>query len=58
MQFVECDNGVTDSAIPEKIPGFIESSGLDGSKLHGQAYDGASNLAGKMNGAAALTSAQ
>ena len=58
MQFVDCDSGVTGHAIAEKIAGFIQLSGLDGNNLHGQAYDGASSLAGKTNGAAALLSAE
>ena len=54
MEFIECDTGVTGSAIAEKITGFIQSSGLDPIKLRGQAYDGAGNMAGKTNGAAAI----
>lgn len=54
VEFVECDSGVTGSAIAEKITGFIQSSGLDPNKLRGQAYDGAGNMAGKAKGAAAL----
>ena len=54
MEFIECDTGVTGSAIAEKITGFIQSSGLDPTKLRGQAYDGAENMAGKTNGAAAI----
>ena len=54
VEFIECDTGVTGSAIAEKITGFIQSSGLDPTKLRGQAYDGAGNMAGKTNGAAAI----
>ena len=52
--FVECDAGVTGSAVAEKLTGFIQSSGLDLNKLRGQAYDGAGNMAGKAKGAAAI----
>ena len=54
VEFIECDNGVTGRAIAERITGFIQSSGLDPTKLRGQAYDGAGNMAGKRNGAAAI----
>ena len=54
VEFIECDTGVTGRAIAEKITGFIQSSGLDPTKLCGQAYDGAGNIAGKTNGAAAI----
>ena len=54
VEFIECDTGVTGRAIAEKITGFIQLSGLDPTKLRGQAYDGAGNMAGKTNGAAAI----
>ena len=54
MEFIECDTGVTGRAIAEKITGLIQLSGLDPTKLRGQAYDGAGNMAGKTNGAAAI----
>ena len=51
VEFIECDTGVTGSTI---VTGFIQSSGLDPTKLRGQAYVGAGNMAGKTNGAAAI----
>jgi len=54
IEFVECDSGVTGSAVAEKITGFIQSTGLDPNKLRGQANDGAGNMAGKAKGAAAI----
>lgn len=41
VEFVECDYGVTGRAIAKKITELIRSNGLDLSKLHVQAYDGA-----------------
>lgn len=35
---------------------FIEEHGLDPNKLRGQGYDGAGNMSGKTNGAAAIIS--
>lgn len=58
VEFVECDSGVTGRAIAEKITESIQSNGLDLSKLRGQAYDGAGNMAGKTNGVAAIISAE
>ena len=37
--------------------GFVRNH-LDPSKMHGQAYDGASNMSGETNGAAARISSQ
>ena len=38
--------------------GFLSSHNVNPNKLRGQAYDGAGNMSGKTNGAAALTSSQ
>ena len=56
--FMECDSGIRGQALADKIIGFLLTHGLDPTKMHGQAYDGAGNTSGKMNGAAALISAQ
>ncbi len=58
VEFVECDAGVTGRAVATKITGCIESSGLDLTKIRGQAYDGAGNMAGKVKGAAAIITSQ
>ena len=54
--FVECDCGITGRALADKILTFLSSHGLDPSKLRGQAYDGAGNMSGSLNGTAALIS--
>jgi hypothetical protein len=56
VTFVECDTGVTGKAIADNLLNFITSSGLDPNMLCGQSYDGAGNMAGKTNGAAAVMS--
>ena len=58
VEFVECDAGVTGSAVAEKLMRFIQSSGLNSNKLRGQAYDGAGNMADKAKGAAANISSE
>ena len=35
---------------------FVEAHGLDPNRLHSQGYDGAGNMLGKTNGAAAIVS--
>ena len=55
---MECDTGITGQALTDNIIGFLLTSGLDPTKMSGQAYDGAGNMAGKTNGAAAFISAQ
>ena len=54
---VTCDSGVTGQALAEKLLSFFTDH-LDPSKMRGQAYDGASNMSGKTNGAAARISDQ
>ena len=43
--FTECDAGTSGHALAEKITCTLEGYGLDLSNLHGQAYDGARNIA-------------
>ena len=58
VTFIECDSGITGQALADKILGFLSSHNVDPNKLRGQAYDGAGNMSGKTNGAAALISSQ
>ena len=58
VSFIECDSGITGRAIADKVISFLSTHGLDPTKLRGQAYDGAGNMAGKTKGAAALISSQ
>ena len=46
ITFLECDSGITGKALADKMLGFIRNH-LDPLKMHGQAYDGASNMSGK-----------
>ena len=57
VTFLECDNGITSEALADMMLGFITDH-LDPSKMRGQAYDGASNMSGKTNGAAARISSK
>ncbi|XP_019859751.1 PREDICTED: uncharacterized protein LOC100638670 [Amphimedon queenslandica] len=54
LAFLECDSGITGSALSQKIISFLVSLGLDLSKLRDQAYDGAGNMSGSLKGTAAL----
>ena len=56
--FVECNTGITGRELANKITSSLQAFGLDLSNLRGQAYDGAGNMAGSVNGTAALISAQ
>ena len=56
--FIECDSGTSGRSLAEKITISLEELGLDLSNLHGQAYDGAGNMAGVVNGTAAIITAQ
>lgn len=58
MRFVECNTGITGRELSNKITNGLQSFGLELSNLRGQAYDGAGNMAGSVNGTAALISAQ
>ena len=53
VDFILCDTGTTGEAIADKILKAIDAYGLNVSYLHGQGFDGASNMAGKHSGAAA-----
>ena len=50
----ECDTGITGRHLADKILSYD----LDPIDLRGQAYDGAGNMAGSINGTAALITAQ
>ena len=52
--FIECDCGITGRALAEKILSFLSTLGLDPTNLRGQAYDGAGNMSGRVNGTAAV----
>ena len=54
--FTECDTGTSGNSLATKITTTLLSMGLDLSYLHGQAYDGASNMSRAINGAASLIS--
>ena len=56
--FVECNTGITGRELANKITSSLQAFGSDLSNLQGQAYDGAGNMAGSVNGTAALISAQ
>ena len=57
MTFLECDSGIAGKALADKMLGFIRIH-LDPSKMRSQAYNGASNMSGKTNRAAARISSQ
>ena len=54
MGFFECDTGISGRDLAGKITSTLKAFGLDLSNLRGQAYDGAGNMAGSVNGTAAL----
>ena len=54
--FTECDTGTSGNSLATKITTTLLSMGLDLLYLRGQAYDGASNMSGAINGAARLIS--
>ena len=56
LGFFECDSGIRGRDLAEKITTTLRSFNLDLSYLRGQAYDGAGNMAGSVNGAAAIIS--
>ena len=58
VDFVECDTGITGQCLADKITSCLQSYGLDLTKLRGQAYDGAGNVAGTVKGAAAVITSQ
>lgn len=56
IQFVECDTGITGRALADKMTATISALGLNLQNMRGQGYDGAGNMSGKTNGAAAIIS--
>jgi hypothetical protein len=54
--FFECDTGISGRHLADKITSCLCSFNLDLSYLRGQAYDGAGNMAGRVNGVATLIS--
>ena len=54
LDFAACHLGVTGHAIAETISDLLQKNHLDFKGLRGQRYDGASNMAGKVKGAAAI----
>ena len=56
LGFFECDSGIRGRDLAEKITTTLRSFNLDLSYLRGQAYDEAGNMAGSVNGAAAIIS--
>ena len=58
VSFLECDGGISGQALAEMMVDFLRKHGLDPTKLRGQAYDGAGNMSGKTNGAAARITSQ
>ena len=54
LDFTACHLGVTGHAIAETILDLLQKNHLDPKLLRGQGYDGASNMAGKVRGAAAI----
>ena len=54
LGFVQCTDGVTGRALADLILAKVEKWGLGLEKLRGQGYDGAGNMAGHINGCAAL----
>ena len=53
--FFECDTGIAGRDLADKVTSCLQSFGLDLSNLRGQSYDEAGNMAGLVNGVAALT---
>ena len=56
--FVEYNTGITGHELAHKITSSLQEFSLDLSNVCGQAYNGAENMAGAVNGTAALISAQ
>ena len=54
LDFIACHLGVSGSAIAETILDLLQKNHLDLKVLRGQRYDGASNMAEKVKGAAAI----
>ena len=56
--FFECATGTSGHELSSKIKTTLEGLGLDLTNLRGQAYDGAGNMAGSVNGTASLISSE
>ena len=56
--FAECDTGISGQNLADKITTSLEALGLDLFNVRGQAYDGAGNMAGSINGTAVIITAQ
>ena len=56
--FFECDTGISGRNLSDKIKSTLNRFGVGLSCLRGQAYDGAGNMAGSVNGTASLISAE
>ena len=56
--FLECNTGITGQCLADKLMGCLQAYDLDLTKLRGQAYDRAGNVAGTVKGAAAIISRQ
>ena len=54
IKFIHCKDGTTGAAVAELLKSEIKELGLELSDCRGLGYDGAGNMAGKYNGAAAL----
>ena len=54
IKFVHCKSGISGAAISDSIKSEIRSLGLTLDNCRGQGYDGAGNMAGRYDGAAAL----
>ena len=54
LDFTACHLGVTGHEVAETILDLLQKNHLDPKLLRGQGYDGASNMAGKVKGAAAI----
>ncbi|XP_013403337.1 52 kDa repressor of the inhibitor of the protein kinase [Lingula anatina] len=56
--YQECGEGISGAAIAKLIQTTVSDLGLSMDKCRGQCYDGAGNMAGKVNGAAARIKAE
>ena len=56
--FYLCEDGTTGAAIKDLIIGAVADVGLSMDDCHGQHYDGAGNMSGRLNGASSLIRAE
>ena len=52
VSFLECNGGISGQALAKMLLDFLTKHDLDPNNLRGQAYDGAGNMAGRVNGTA------